>query len=119
MATTTFDSQHMQAAENIPAVMADDQPHEEYLASLPDDTIPDTKSGVRVDPGAAMASARFKKGDVVQKPIFVNGMRTKGVFTIYDRRLNPAGYVEYRLKNFYDLKVESGWTREKELKPGS
>ncbi|USP74753.1 hypothetical protein yc1106_02027 [Curvularia clavata] len=83
------------------------------------DIVPDTKSAMRMDLGSVMASARFSKGDVVQKPIFVNGMRTKGVFTIYDRRRNPAGYVEYRLKNFYDLKVESGWTREKELKPGS
>ena len=66
MATTTFDSQHMQAAENIPAVMADDQPHEEYLASLPDDTIPDTKSGVRVDPGAAMVSPEVSITHAIQ-----------------------------------------------------
>ncbi|KAF5846956.1 hypothetical protein GGP41_003243 [Bipolaris sorokiniana] len=117
MATTTLGTQHMQPAEDIHA--ADNQPHEHVLASQPEYEIPDTKSGVRVDPDAAMASARFKKGDVVHKPVFVNGLRSKGVFTIYDRRPNPAGYVEYKLKNVYDMRVESGWTREKELKPGN
>lgn len=46
-------------------------------------------------------------------------MRTKGVFTVYNRRISSAGYVEYQLKSVYNLQVESGWTREKELKPGS
>lgn len=56
MATTTFQGHYVQAAEDIPPVMADDQPHEERVASLPEDAIPDTKSGVRVDPAAAMVS---------------------------------------------------------------
>lgn len=56
MTTTTFDDQHIQAAENISVVMADDQPQEKCLPSLSDDAILFTKSGVRVNPGAAMVS---------------------------------------------------------------
>lgn len=57
MATTTLGTQHMQPAEDIHA--ADNQPHDEFLASQPEYEIPDTKSGVRVDPDAAMVSSGF------------------------------------------------------------
>ncbi|EOA89589.1 hypothetical protein ACJQWK_02691 [Exserohilum turcicum] len=130
MATSTLQHHQPIQADDMPSPVlpspphgADHQPHDDYVASsLQDatpDEIPDTKSGVRVDPAAAMASARFRKGDVVQKPVLANGMRTKGVFTVYNRRISSAGYVEYQLKSVYNLQVESGWTREKELKPGS
>jgi type VI protein secretion system component Hcp len=52
--------------------------------------------------------------------VFANGERTKGVFTVYDRKYNPArGYFEYQLRDVYTMKMVSGWTREKELKPGT
>jgi hypothetical protein len=57
MATDTLQGQPMQAAEDIYA--ADDQPHEDYLPSQPEDAIPDSKSGVRVDPDAAMVSSEL------------------------------------------------------------
>jgi hypothetical protein len=103
----------------------------------PEDAIPDTKSGVRLRPDPAFVglitstfkpgilttfqqSARFNKGDRVHKPVFANGVRSNGLFTIYNRRYNPTGYFEYQLKDFYTLKLEGGsWTREKDLKPGS
>jgi hypothetical protein len=57
---------------------------------------------------------------MVQKPVFANGERTRGVFTVYASRYNTAkGYFEYQLRNFYTTQMESGWTREKELKAAS
>ena len=67
MATTTFQDQPLQADEMISAASAsspygaDHQPHEDCVASsledaMPDTIIPDTKSGVRVDPAAVMVS---------------------------------------------------------------
>jgi hypothetical protein len=57
---------------------------------------------------------------MVQKPVFANGERTRGVFTVYASRYNTAkGYFEYQLRDFYTTQMESGWTREKELKAAS
>jgi hypothetical protein len=66
------------------------------------------------------ASARFRKDDLVHKSVFANGMRSKGVYTIYKSRFNAQGrFVEYQLKNVYTDKVDGSWTRERDLKPGS
>jgi hypothetical protein len=66
------------------------------------------------------ASARFSKGEVVNKPVFANGTRSKGVYTIYDCRSNTRGrFIEYQLKDIYTNRVDGSWTREKDLKRGS
>ncbi|KAF1934751.1 hypothetical protein EJ02DRAFT_167248 [Clathrospora elynae] len=110
MATNTLEEQPVQATEN------------ESMDVSSEDAVPDTKSGVRVDPNAALQSARFKKGDLVHMPVFANGMRTKVVFTIYDRKYNTrGGYVEYQLKNVFTMELHSrgAFIREKDLKAGS
>jgi len=93
---------------------------DEYTSAASEDDIPETKASVTVNPNPAASTARFSKNQVVQKPVFANGERTKGVFTIYASRYNSAkGYYEYQLRDFYTTQMTSGWTREKELKPGS
>ncbi|KAI4693181.1 uncharacterized protein J4E88_001552 [Alternaria novae-zelandiae] len=105
---TTFDEQPLQAVEN------------EYVDAAPEDAAPQTKASVNPDPNAAEPVARFSKGEVVRKPVFANGERTTGVFTVYDRKFNRAkGYHEYQLREVYSLEMASGWTREKDLKPRS
>lgn len=61
---------------------------------------------------------RFKKGDLVHRPVIVNGKRTKVAYTVYTSRYNPGGYTEYQVTNVYTNKLESVWIREKELKAG-
>lgn len=67
MATSTLQHHQPIQADDMPSPVlpspphgADHQPHDDYVASsLQDatpDEIPDTKSGVRVDPAAAMVS---------------------------------------------------------------
>ncbi|KAF1839784.1 hypothetical protein BDW02DRAFT_10124 [Decorospora gaudefroyi] len=104
MATTAVEDQPVQAAEC------------EYIA---EDARPETKADVRInDEDPALSRARFKKGDVVQMPVVCNGIRSKGVYTVYDRRLSKKGWFEYQLKDVYTLKVDRSWTRENVLKPG-
>ncbi|KAF2129889.1 hypothetical protein P153DRAFT_385121 [Dothidotthia symphoricarpi CBS 119687] len=84
-----------------------------------EDAVPDVKSGVRVDPNAAMQSARFRKTDVVHMSQISNGVRTKGVFTVYKAQYNVrGGYVEYQLIDYLTggMHKNGAWIREKDLK---
>lgn len=65
------------------------------------------------------ATARFKKGDLVHKPVMVNGARTKVTYTICADRYSSQGWFEYQVRNFHTNKLEGGWVREKELKAGA
>jgi len=105
---TTFDEQPLQAVEN------------EYMNAAPEDAAPQTKANVNPDSNPDEPTARFSKGEVVRKPVFANGERTTGFFTVYDRRFNRARrYHEYQLQDIYSMEMASGWTRERELKPRS
>ncbi|OAL46256.1 hypothetical protein IQ07DRAFT_647864 [Pyrenochaeta sp. DS3sAY3a] len=84
-----------------------------------EDAIPDVKSGVRVDPNAALQSARFFKGDLVHMSQIVNGQRVKGVYTVSVSQYNSrGGYIEYQLLDALTEKLykNGAWVREKDLK---
>jgi serine/threonine protein kinase len=64
-------------------------------------------------------STKFKKGHIVYKAVVEDGRERMGVFRVHATRYNSAkGYHEYQLQDLLTRQIESGWTREKDLKSG-
>ncbi|KAL6707393.1 hypothetical protein ACN47E_004172 [Coniothyrium glycines] len=79
--------------------------------------MPDVKSGVRLDKNAELQRARFFKNDIVHMSLVTNGQRSRGQYTILDRRYNGrGGYVEYQLIGTLTQQLFGSWVREKDLK---
>lgn len=65
-------------------------------------------------------STKFRKGDIVRKAVVENGRKKMVVFSVHATRYNSTnGYHECQLQDIYTLQIESGWTREWDLKPGN
>jgi hypothetical protein len=142
MATNTIEQQPTQAVEvsRAPGFQwrrADTQAQSQDFDFTPEATAPLTKSSVDkiINPDAVCPSfsehiqssltktqpePRFAKGDKVRKTASApGGAQTKAAYTIYKCRTSQHGWIEYQLQDYYTLKVDGSWTREKHLKAGA
>lgn len=117
----------------------DSQSITEGLTS-PEETIPDEKSDVALDPNApdvgnrlgkqseatadsqiCQQSRKFSKNDEIHMTAIVNGVRMKKNFTVYKSQVNYSrSYWEYQLKDSSGALYNNGaWVRERDLKTES
>jgi len=89
--------------------------------TVPEETIPDEKSDVALDPNAPDQSRKFSKNDAVFLSVVSGGLRMKKNFTIYKSQVNWArSYWEYQLRDASGALYDKGtWVRERDLKAES